>query len=121
MIGGALKPARFFIDVAGRRSLRDSVRHQQQVDAQSAIAPETGSAIVPPAKCRLRLIEQPETVAKPQIEESLQCCTFCIAAKYFPGPLLRVMYITIIGRDVEVAYDYEFVVLFEFVFQPARE
>src|SRR5688500_12913948 len=105
MVGRTLEPARREIDAAGAAAFGESRGEQHMVDAQAEIALEAvDDPIVPPRERLFRLLEKPESVLQSDVQYRLQRCALRHAEEHLALPLLRIEYILVFRRDVEVAH-----------------
>ena len=107
MVAGPLGPARLDVDRARRARRGQRGRDQDVVDAQPPLLLEGEHAVVPPRVRALGLLEQPERVGQSQRDEAAERLLLGLAEQHLPGPLLRVVHVAILGRDVVVAEEHE--------------
>ena len=102
MVAGLLQLARPLVDPAAPHHRLQLVRHQNQVNAQSRIAPKAQRPVVPPAEQLRRLLEQPERIVQPQRQQPLQRLPLRSRHQNAIGPHCRIMHIRIRRRNVEI-------------------
>ena len=73
VVAGPLVLARQLVDDAGRDLRLQRLADQDVVDAQPLVLAEGQVAVVPPAPALRRLLEQPEGVDQPQVEQRWKC------------------------------------------------
>jgi hypothetical protein len=111
----ALILARGFVDHAGTDLFHQRRGHQDVVNAQSAVALERKFAVVPPRVTFGGLLEQPESIVQPQVEQGFEVGTFLVGAMDGAGQGNGVPHIQVVPGDVEVTHEHQFVVAAELV------
>ena len=86
VIGRTFQPARSLIHPAGRAGPRQHRAGENVVDAQAEVATEGGGTVIPPTETVFFLREQPERVAKPQIQQAPERGPLRFAAQHLAGP-----------------------------------
>src|SRR5450759_3727214 len=84
------------------------------IDAQAEIAPEAVHAVIPPAEALLRLVEKAKAVLEPQSHKGTKRGTLRFAAQHLAFPRLRVVHVSVFGRDVVIAEQSQRAVAAEF-------
>ena len=89
------------------------------VDAQALILLETEHPVVPPREALFGLFEEAEAVLQTKRLKSLKCCALRFGTEDLAGPGVRVVHVTIVRRDIEVARQRELRVAGELFGEPS--
>src|SRR3977135_2913171 len=103
MIRGPLPLARSFIYSCRLAPRRQRSRHPDMIYAQPEVASKRAGAIVPPGIVAGFPCMQAERVGESPILYVLQGCFFRLGKKNPVLPQARVVYVTLLGRDIELS------------------
>ena len=91
------------------------------IDAQSGIALESVHPVIPPTEGLGRLIEQPERIAKAEIDQAAQRRALGFRHQDLADPFGGIMHVLVCGGDVVIPEDCDVWVRLEFAGDPRRE